>query len=73
MLDYCGTNVNWVPVIYLDQTESSKLCFLVLVWLTDLLPVWLSAGHPGAWQLFLHPGDGIYYIASEMKWMVWQQ
>lgn len=41
--------------------------FLSLVCLTNLLPIWRLAGHPGAWQLFLHSCDGIYYIASEVE------
>lgn len=35
-----------------------------------MLPIWLSAEHPGAWQLFLHTGNGIYYIACEVEWVV---
>lgn len=49
--------------------QTADLHFLVLVWLTKLLPIWLSAEHPGTWQLFLHTGNGIYYIACEVEWV----
>lgn len=49
--------------------QTADLHFLVLVWLTKLLPIWLSAEHRGAWQLFLHTGNGIYYIACEVEWV----
>lgn len=50
--------------------RKSLNSFLVLVCLTNSLPIWRRARHPGAWQLFLHSCDGIYYIAREVEWVL---
>lgn len=52
----------------LSLTRRKSLnSFLSLVCLTNLLPIWRRAEHPGAWQLFLQSCNGIYYIASEVE------